>query len=128
MRNRESNQNIKNKFSQMAESLKWEFQVAWQQTLQQGNLYPLVEFYNANEAQLQREHNISLNELLGLNPNTLNDLADRSSGQSVKSTRFDSNPLTDISSRPLQYAGKAISWIAFIALLGGGFYIYKSLK
>ena len=112
----------------MAESLKWEFQVAWQQTLQQGNLYPLVEFYNANEAQLQREHNISLNELLGLNPNTLNDLADRSSGQSVKSTRFDSNPLTDISSRPLQYTGKAISWIAFIALLGGGFYIYKSLK
>lgn len=129
MRNRNSIQDIRGRFDQMADSLKWEFQVAWQQTLQQGNLYPLVEFYNSNEAQLQRDYNISLNELLGLNPNTLNDLAYRTSGAAVQPRQVQSNPITGLTTnRPLEYTGKALSWVAFLALAGGVFYIYKSLK
>jgi hypothetical protein len=58
---------IKNeRFKQLSEQLRQELSAAYFQSMIQGSMNPLVEFYRANELALAKEYHISLNNVLGI--------------------------------------------------------------
>ena len=82
----------------MSDTLKQQYQIAFQQTLNQGNLNPLVEFYNSNEMALHRKYNISLSQLLDLNQEQLTALGNLGTtvNQPVLQAQREGNLLTDL--------------------------------
>jgi len=118
--------NISDALNEMTADLRGEFDVAWQQVVQQGNLYPLIEFYNRNELKLQQDYGINLNELLGFNPNNLNIKPTNSAQPKVREQL--GNPLTDLALEDINKTSRGFSLISILALSGGLFLIIKSFK
>lgn len=109
----------------MSESLRQEFQMAWQSTLERGNLYPLVEFYSRNELQLKRYYGLSINDVLGMTPDTLDKIS--AVGTKAEKKSVATNPLSslliDERQSPTQMA---LPILAVGLALGGAYLIFKS--
>ena len=115
--------------------LRYELDVAWQQVVQQGNIYPLIEFYNKHEAKLQQDYNISLNELLGFDPYTPSSTPSGNNNNNNTPTvnvrganDVKENPLSGLIFERPQKSKGAFSIISILALSAGVFLIIKSLK
>jgi hypothetical protein len=48
-------------------AIREEYNTAVQLSVQQGSVYPLIQFYHINERELSERYGISINDLLGIN-------------------------------------------------------------
>lgn len=111
----------------IAGDLKYEYKVAYQQTLNEGSLYPLMQFYVNNERELKENYNISINDLIGLDNDKLNAIANLGQKEADKvPLQFvaDTNPIVfdDVLAK---YVYPSVGLIAGAV---GIFIIIKSLK
>ena len=115
--------------SSMTADLRQELSVAWQQTVEQGNLYPMIEFYNRHEARLQNDYGLSLNELMGINHNDLNiPSAEPPIRPTIKVEDSPENPLSGLVFQQPKRTENTFSTIAIGAFALGAFLIIKSFK
>ena len=106
--------------------LKYELEIAWQQVVQQGNFYPLIEFYNRHESKLKQDYDLSLDDLMEQSPNKFGVKPNSSTGLEVKNSI--QNPLSSlIVSNPKKVNNK-ISVFSVLAFAAGAFLIVKSFK
>lgn len=115
------------------ESLRQRFKTAWQSTMQGGNMFPMIQFYNENENELNR-HDIYLYDLLG------DGYAVGSKLASIEKIKTASTPTemerSGTKETPIQglvigrgdRTGRGLPIIAIIAFLAGATLILKSLK
>lgn len=119
---------VRDSIKQMTDALRQEFRIAWQQTVQVGNPYPLVEFYNANERELQENYNISLNDLLEIEGDFLEELANESVGSAGVNPPIQANPLSQLVIENSKRAERRFSTVAILAFAAGTYLIFKSFK
>lgn len=119
---------VRESIKQMTDTLRQEFRIAWQQTVQVGNPYPLVEFYNANERELQENYNITLNDLLELDGDFLQELADGSGGTTAVNPPIEGNPLSQLVTKNPKRTERRFSTVAILAFAAGAYLIFKSFK
>lgn len=122
--------NIKDGLDSMTANLRYELQVAWQQSVQQGNIYPLIIFYNKYEQTLRYEYNLSLNELIGIDPNDLVSSNNKTSREgNIKNQKEEQgNPLTEIVFKQTNRSKGTFSIVSILALSVGAILIIKSFK
>ena len=120
--------------NQLTAGLQQEYKTAYQQTLQQGSLNPLIQFYNSNESELNQKYVLSLNSILGINGDKLSQLGDLADTSTVAAPNQNQNvnPIVGLSKNK-EINTEFISGFvvpAFIVLASGAglFLIIKSLK
>jgi hypothetical protein len=117
---------IRGAINDMTADLRYELEVAWQQTVQQGNLYPIIEFYNRHEARLQRDYDLSLNELMGFDPNKFTQRNKITPAIELKESS--ENPLSGLIFYKPKMANNTVSALSILMFAAGAFLIIKSFK
>jgi hypothetical protein len=120
--------NFRSAIDDMTADLRYELEIAWQQAVQQGNLYPLIEFYNRHEARLQRDYNLSLNEVMGFDPNKLAPKNTTKPAIQLKERDDSGNPLSGLVFERPKRAEGAFSIFSILMFAAGTFLIIKSFK
>ena len=121
--------NLRGAISNMTADLRQELSIAWQQVVEQGNLYPMIEFYNRHETRLQNDYGLSLNELMGFDPNDLNVTSNGQPIRPIIETKDSAdNPLSGLIFDQPRRTENTFSIVAISAFALGAFLIIKSFK
>jgi len=118
-------------------NMKSEYQVAQQQSVQQGNLYPLAQFYLSNEKELKGMYGLDLNRVLGIDDKTIALLGNIGIKNNIVNTTNETNTTTpsgipQTTGNPSVEQNSIMEFvyptIAILLASGGLFLLIKTLK